>query len=41
MSFVEIIKMRPDYIGANGRTEAEIVEAENELGITFAGDYRE
>lgn len=41
MSFAEIIKMKPDYIGANGRNDAEIAEAEDELGITFAEDYRE
>ena len=32
MSFAEAIKMEPDYIGANGRTDAEIAEAEKELG---------
>lgn len=41
MSFAEIIKTKPDYIGANGRTDTEIAKAENELGITFAEDYRE
>lgn len=41
MSFAEIIKTKPDYIGANGRTDTEIEKAENELGITFAEDYRE
>ena len=40
MSFAEAIKMEPDYIGANGRTDAEIAEAEKELGIKFAKDYR-
>lgn len=41
MSFAESIKMEPDYIGANGRTDAEIAEAEKELGIKFAKDYHE
>lgn len=41
MSFVETIKMKTDYIGANGRTDAEIAEAEKELGIKFAKDYHE
>ena len=41
MSFAESIKMEPDYIGANGRTDAEIAEAEKELEIKFAKDYHE
>ena len=31
----------PDYIGSNGRTEEEIANAEKELNIKFAEDYRE
>ena len=31
MSFAEAIKMEPDYIGANGRTDAEIAE---KLGVS-------
>lgn len=38
MSFVEIIKMEPDYIKTNRRTDAEV---EKELGIKFAKDYYE
>lgn len=40
MKFVEAIKMIPGYIGSNGRIEEEITEAEGELGIPFAKDYR-
>lgn len=41
MNFVEYIKAIPDYIGSDGRTEAEIIKAEKALGILFAKDYRE
>ena len=41
MSIYETIKLIPGYIGSNGRTEAEIVNAEKELGTSFASDYRE
>ena len=41
MSFTETIKMKPDYIGSNGRSDAAIAKAEKELGITFASEYRE
>ncbi len=40
MKFVEAIKIAPGYIGSNGRTEEEVCEAERELGISFAEDYR-
>ena len=41
MTFVEAIKILPDYIGSNGRPENVIADAENKLGVTFAADYRE
>lgn len=41
MNFVEYIKTMPDYIGSDGRTEAEIIKAEKALGISFAKEYRE
>ena len=40
-NIVDLIKSMPDYIGSNGRSEEEIANAENEIGITFADDYRE
>lgn len=39
-NIVNIIKSMPDYIGSNGRTEEEIQQAEEMLGITFAKEYR-
>ena len=41
MSISDTIKMIPGYIGSNGRTEEEIVNAEKELDTSFANDYRE
>ena len=40
MSFTEIIKSMPNFIGSNGRTEKEISDAEKKLGTAFANDYR-
>ena len=40
MTFVKKIKSFPDYIGAAGRSEEEITEAEKVLGLSFATDYR-
>lgn len=37
---VDTIKSMPDYIGSNGRTDEEIKQAEKELGVSFAKDYR-
>lgn len=37
---VDAIKSMPDYIGSNGRTDEEIKQAEKELGVSFAKDYR-
>lgn len=41
MRVSDAIKLLADYIGSNGRTEEEIVNAEKELDTTFANDYRE
>ncbi len=41
MTFVDKIKSFPDYIGATGKSEQEITEAEKALGLSFAADYRE
>ncbi len=41
MTFVDMIRSLPDYIGSNGRTEEDIKEAEKVLGVSFASDYRE
>ena len=41
MRLVDTIKLMPNYIGSNGRTEKEIDKAEKVLGISFAKDYRE
>ena len=41
MKFSEVIKLMPDYIGSNGRSEEEIKDAEIALGVSFANDYRE
>ena len=41
MKFTEAIKLMPDYIGSNGRSEEEIEQAEIDLGVSFAKDYRE
>lgn len=38
---IDILRGMPDYIGANGRSEEEIIRAEKALGISFAKDYRE
>lgn len=40
MKFSEVIKLIPDYIGFNGRSEEEITQAELALGVSFAEDYR-
>ena len=40
MTFVEKMKSFPDYIGATGKSEQEIIEAEKALGLSFAADYR-
>lgn len=40
MKFSEVIKLMPDYIGSNGRSEEEIKDAEIALGVSFANDYR-
>ena len=37
---VDTIKSMPDYIGSNGRTDEEIKQAEKELEVSFANDYR-
>lgn len=39
-NFTDILKSMPDYIGSNGRSEVEIVNAEADLGVSFAKDYR-
>ena len=39
-SVIEELKNAPDYIGGTGRTEDEIRESENLLGVKFASDYR-
>lgn len=39
-NIVEAIKNMPDYIGSSGRSQDEIVQAERELGVVFAKDYR-
>lgn len=39
-NIVEILKNTPDYIGGTGRTEEEIQNAEKQLGVRFAPDYR-
>lgn len=39
-NIIDVIKSMPDYIGANGRTDEEICQAERALGISFAKDYR-
>lgn len=41
MRLVGTIKLMPDYIGSDGRTEEEIDKAEKMLDIFFAKDYRE
>ena len=40
MTFIDKIKSFPDYIGATGKSEQEITEAEKALGLSFAVDYR-
>ena len=40
MTFIDKIKSFPDYIGAIGKSEQEIKEAEKSLGLSFAADYR-
>lgn len=40
MTFVEKMKSFPDYIGATGKSEQKIIEAEKALGLPFAADYR-
>ena len=39
-SVIEELKNAPDYIGGTGRTEDEIRDSENLLGVKFAADYR-
>ncbi len=39
-NIVDVLKGMPDYIGSNGRSEEEIVQAEKALGVSFAKDYR-
>ena len=39
-NIIEILKNAPDYIGGTGRTEDEIRDAEDHLGVKFASDYR-
>ena len=39
-NIIEILKNAPDYIGGTGRTEDEIRDAEEHLGVKFASDYR-
>ena len=39
-NIIDIIKSMPDYIGSNGRSEKEIIDAEKALGVSFAKDYR-
>ena len=39
-SIVDVLKAKPEYIGANGRSDEEISRAENALGLSFAKDYR-
>ena len=41
MNVSDTIKQIPGYIGSNGRSEEEIVNAEKELATSFANDYRE
>ena len=38
-NIVDILVGRPGYIGSNGRTGENIVQAEKELGVKFAEDY--
>ena len=40
MKFYEAIKLMPDYIGSNGRSEEEIEQAEMALRVSFAKEYR-
>lgn len=37
---IETLKNTPEYIGGAGRTDAEIENAEKQLGVEFAPDYR-
>lgn len=37
---IETLKNAPEYIGGNGRTDAEIESAEKLLGVEFAPDYK-
>lgn len=39
-NIIEALKNAPDYIGGTGRTEEEIRNAEELLGVKFAPDYR-
>lgn len=41
MSFVDVLRNKTDFIGANGRSKEDILEAEKELCIHFADDYYE
>lgn len=37
---IEVLKNASDYIGGTGRTEDEIRNAEELIGVEFAADYR-
>ena len=37
---IATLKNAPEYIGGNGRTDAEIESAEKLLGVEFAPDYK-
>lgn len=37
---IEALKAAPDYIGSTGRTEEEIRNSEELIGVEFAADYR-
>lgn len=39
-NIIDVIKSMPDYMGTNGRSEKEIIDAEKVLGVSFAKDYR-
>ena len=41
MSFVDILRNKTDFIGSNGRTKEEILQAEEELCVRFADEYHE
>lgn len=41
MSITEVIRSMPDYIGGNGRSEEAVQTCEQQLGLSFAEDYKE